>query len=154
MKKKQLLQLGLTEEISIKVLALYKEEQSVFIPKARFDEINQKKKELEWQVMHQKEQIDEMRGSNLICQKLKEEMLGLLWQAGQEKKKDEEKYRDVLLYSLLLERLSSYKYAELIFEKMDKQRLVLTPEGEVLGAEEEIERVRTAYQELFGLKNK
>lgn len=149
MKKKQLMQLGLTEELSIKVLALYKEEKSVFIPKERFDEINRKKKELEWQVMHQKEQIDEMSGCNLIYRSLKEEMLRLLWQAGEEKKKEEERYRDLLLYSLLLERLSSYKYAELILKKMDRKRLTLTPEGEILGAEEEIERVRTAWMELF-----
>lgn len=152
MKKKQLMQLGLTEELAIKVLALCKEEQSAFIPKARFDEINRKKKELEWQVMHQKEQIDEMRGSNLITRKLKEEMLRLLWQAGEEKKKEEEEYREILLCSTIFERLSSYKYAELIFEKMDKQRLTLTPEGKVLGAEEEIERIRAAYQELFSIK--
>lgn len=149
MKKKQLMQLGLTEELSIKVLALCKEEQSVFIPKERFDEINRKKKELEWQVMHQKEQIDEMSGCNLIYRSLKEEMLRLLWQAGEEKKKEEERYRDLLLYSLLLERLSSYKYAELILKKMDRKRLTLTREGEILGAEEEIERVRTAWKELF-----
>ncbi|SHK40324.1 Phage minor structural protein GP20 [Anaerocolumna jejuensis DSM 15929] len=149
MKKKQLMQLGLTEELSIKILALCKEEQSVFIPKERFDEINRKKKELEWQVMHQKEQIDEMSGCNLIYRSLKEEMLRLLWQAGEEKKKEEERYRDLLLYSLLLERLSSYKYAELILKKMDRKRLTLTPEGEILGAEEEIERVRTAWKELF-----
>ncbi len=149
MKKKQLMQLGLTEELSIKIIALCKEEQSVFIPKERFDEINRKKKELEWQVMHQKEQIDEMSGCNLIYRSLKEEMLRLLWQAGEEKKKEEERYRDLLLYSLLLERLSSYKYAELILKKMDRKRLTLTPEGEILGAEEEIERVRTAWKELF-----
>ena len=69
--------------------------------------------------------------------------------AGEEKKKEEERYRDLLLYSLLLERLSSYKYAELILKKMDRKRLILTPEGEILGAEEEIERVRTAWKELF-----
>lgn len=149
MKKKQLMQLGLTEELSIKVLALYKEEKSVFIPKERFDEINRKKKELEWQVMHQKEQIDEMSGCNLIYRSLKDEMRRLLWQAGEEKKKEEERYRDLLLYSLLLERLSSYKHAELILKKMDRKRLTLTPEGEILGAEEEIERVRTAWKELF-----
>lgn len=149
MKKKQLMQLGLTEELAIKVLALYKEEQGTVIPKVRFDEINQKKKELERQIMHQKEQIDEMKGCNLISRRLKEELLRLLWQAGEEKKKEEDKYRELLIYSLLLKKLSSYKYAELIFEKMDKERLTLTTEGEILGVEEEIKRVHAAYQELF-----
>lgn len=149
MKKKQLMQLGLTEELAIKVLALFKAEQNAFIPKIRFDEINQKKKELEWQVMHQKSQVDEMRGNSLINQKLKEEMLKLLWQAGQDKKKEEERYKELFIYSMLSEMLSSYKYAELIFEKMDKKRLTITPEGELLGAEEEVQRVQKAYQELF-----
>lgn len=51
------------------------------ISKVRFDEINQKKKELEWQVMYQKSQIDEMRGNGLINHKRKEEMLKLYWLA-------------------------------------------------------------------------
>lgn len=102
---------------AIKVLALFKAEQNAFIPKIRFDEINQKKKELEWQVMHQKSQVDEMRGNSLINQKLKEEILKLLWRAGQDKKKEEERYKELFIYSMLSEMLSSYKYAELIFEK-------------------------------------
>jgi len=76
-------------------------------------------------------------------------MLKLLWQAGQDKKKEEERYKELFIYSMLSEMLSSYKYAELIFEKMDKKRLTLTPEGELLGAEEEVQRVQKAYQELF-----
>lgn len=149
MKKKQLMQLGLTEELSIKVLTLYKEEQSALIPKTRFNEINQKKKELEKQVTRQKEQIDKMKGCNLIIHRLKEEMLRLFWQAGEERQKEAEKYKDLLLYSALLEKLSSYKYAELILKKMDKNRIVLTPEGELLGAEEELERVCMVWKELF-----
>jgi hypothetical protein len=123
---------------AIKVLALFKAEQNAFIPKIRFDEINQKKKELEWQVMHQKSQVDEMRGNSLINQKLKEEMLKLLWQAGQDKKKEEERYKELFIYSMLSEMLSSYKYAELIFEKMN------TSWG--IGRSTESTK---AYQELF-----
>ena len=50
MKKEQLLELGLTEEQADKVLNLHKEVLAGFIPKARFDEVNETKKELEQQI--------------------------------------------------------------------------------------------------------
>ncbi len=102
--------------------------------------------------MHQKSQVDEMRGNSLINQKLKEEMLKLLWQAEQDKKKEEERYKELFIYSMLSEMLSSYKYAELIFEKMDKKRLTLTPEGELLGAEEEVQRVQKSLSGAVSLE--
>ena len=50
MTKEQLLEMGLTEEQADKVLSAHKEELKGYIPKARFDEINETKKDLEQQI--------------------------------------------------------------------------------------------------------
>ena len=44
MTKEQLLEMGLSEEQADKVLAAHKEELKGYIPKARFDEVNNAKK--------------------------------------------------------------------------------------------------------------
>src|SRR5690606_37131971 len=61
MKKEQLLELGLTEEQADKVLNMHKEVLAGFIPKARFDEVNETKKGLEQQVQERDNQLKDLQ---------------------------------------------------------------------------------------------
>nr|CAC27409.1 putative transposase [Acetivibrio thermocellus] len=57
MTKEQLMEMGLTEEQAEKVLVIYKEDLKSFIPKARFDEVNEAKKNLEEQLKDRDKQL-------------------------------------------------------------------------------------------------
>lgn len=61
MTKEQLLGMGLTEEQADKVMAAHREVLTGFIPKARFDEINEEKKELKNQLDDRDKQLQELK---------------------------------------------------------------------------------------------
>ncbi|MGH0741964.1 phage scaffolding protein [Bacillus paranthracis] len=64
MNKEQLQALGLTEEQITGVLDAHKETMTGFIPKARFDEVNEKKKQLEGDVAERDSQLESLKAIN------------------------------------------------------------------------------------------
>lgn len=73
MKKEQLLRLGITEAVAEKILKTIELEQNKVIPKQRFDQVNERKKELERQLLLQSKQLEELnhiRLKNLELEKL------------------------------------------------------------------------------------
>ena len=61
MTKEQLLAMGLTEEQAEKVLAASSEEMKGFIPKIRFDEINNSNKDLKQQLADRDKQLEDLK---------------------------------------------------------------------------------------------
>ena len=76
MTKEQLLEMGLSEEQADKVLAAHKEELKNFIPKTRFDEVNDAKKDLEKQLEDRDKQLkdlqDKVKGNEELEKTIKE----------------------------------------------------------------------------------
>ena len=78
MKKEDLIKLGLTEEQAEKVAEVFTEELKGFIPKFRFDEVNEAKKKLEQDIKTRDEQLEELKkvdaeGLKAQIEKLQEE---------------------------------------------------------------------------------
>lgn len=61
MTKEQLIAMGLTEEQADKVLSASAEEMKNFIPKARFDEVNNANKDLKQQITDRDKQLDDLK---------------------------------------------------------------------------------------------
>lgn len=61
MKKEDLIKLGLTEEQAEKVVEIFAEELKGFIPKFRFDEVNEAKKKLEEELKNRDKQLEELK---------------------------------------------------------------------------------------------
>lgn len=61
MKKEDLIKLGLTEEQAEKVVEASAEELKGFIPKSRFDEVNEAKKKLEEELKNRDKQLEELK---------------------------------------------------------------------------------------------
>ena len=64
MNKEDLLKLGLTEEQTEKVLSANTEQLKGFIPKARFDEVNNAKKQAEKDLSDRDKQLEELKRNN------------------------------------------------------------------------------------------
>ncbi|MGL5511718.1 MAG: phage scaffolding protein [Sporomusa sp.] len=77
MTKEQLIKLGLDEALAEKVAAASSEELQGFIPKARFDEVNNSKKELEGQVKERDKQLDTLKKSTGDIEAMKTEIAQL-----------------------------------------------------------------------------
>ena len=74
MKKEDLVKLGLTEEDAEKVAKASEEELKGFIPKARFDEVNEAKKHAEDSVKERDKQIESLKSSAGDAEKLKQQI--------------------------------------------------------------------------------
>ena len=61
MKKEDFLKLGLTEEQATKAAEASAEELKGFIPKSRFDEVNEQKKKLEEDIKTRDKQLEELK---------------------------------------------------------------------------------------------
>jgi hypothetical protein len=78
MKKEDLIKLGLTEQQAEKVAEAFAEELKRFIPKSRFDEVNEAKKKLEEDIKTRDKQLEELKkldaeGLKAQIEKLQEE---------------------------------------------------------------------------------
>lgn len=71
MNKEQLIALGLTEEQAEKVLSANTEQLKGFIPKSRFDEVNNAKKQLEKDVAERDNQLETLKNSTSDIETLK-----------------------------------------------------------------------------------
>ena len=72
MNKEDLLKLGLTEEQAEKVLSVNTEQLKGFIPKARFDEVNNAKKQAEKDLSDRDKQLETLKNSTGDIETLKQ----------------------------------------------------------------------------------
>lgn len=74
MKKEELVKLGLTEEDADKVAKASEEELKGFVPKTRFDEVNEARKHAEESVKERDKQIEGLKESAGDAEKLKQQI--------------------------------------------------------------------------------
>ena len=86
MKKEDLIKLGLDEETAEKVAKASAEELKGYIPKARFDEVNNEKKKLETTVAERDQQLETLKNSTGDVEAMKTKISEL---QAENKKKDE-----------------------------------------------------------------
>lgn len=138
MKKEQLLELGLTEEQADKVLNLHKEVLSGFIPKARFDEVNETKKELEQQIQERDNQLKELQEQAKGNEELEKTIKELQEANKATKEQYEDKIKDMTITAAIQSKLTDAKYPDLLLTKFDRSKLSIAEDGTVLGIDEQL----------------
>lgn len=149
MKKEQLLEFGLTEEQAEKVLNLHKEVLTGFIPKARFDEVNETKKELEQQIRERDEQLKELQEKAKGNEELEKTIKELQEANKATKEQYEAKIRDMTIDAAIQSKLTDAKYPDLLISKFDKSKLSIAEDGTVLGIDEQLAVLKEQYKDLF-----
>lgn len=149
MKKEQLLEMGLTEEQADKVLAAHKETLSGFIPKVRFDEINETKKELEQQIKERDKQLKELQEKVKGNEELEKTIKELQETNKATKEQYEAKIKDMTINAAIQSKLTDAKYPELLINKFDKSKLSIAEDGTVLGIDEQLKTLKEQYKDLF-----
>ena len=149
MKKEQLLELGLTDEQVDKVLALHKEVLTGFIPKARFDEVNETKKELEQQIQERDEQLKELQKKAKGNEELEKRIQELQETNKATKEQYEAKIREMTINAAIQSKLTDAKDPELLLTKFDRSKLSIAEDGTVLGIDEQLTTLKEQYKDLF-----
>ena len=149
MKKEDLIALGLTEEQADKVLGAYTEELKGFIPKTRFDEVNDAKKDLEQQLKDRDKQLKELGDKAKDNEELSKQIRELQEANKTTKEQYETKLKDLKIEAAIREKLTDTKYPDLLITKFDKSKLVVGADGTVSGIDEQLTGLKEQYKDLF-----
>lgn len=149
MKKEELIAMGLTDEQADKVLGAYTEEMKGFIPKARFDEVNDAKKDLEQQIKDRDTQLTELNKKVKGNEDLEKTIKDL--QEANKTTKDtyEAKIKEMQIESAIRDKLTDTKYPDLLITKFDKSKLVVAADGTISGIDEQLTGLKETYKDLF-----
>lgn len=148
MKKEDLIKLGLTEEQAEKVAEVFAEELKGFIPKFRFDEVNEAKKRLEEDLKKRDQQLEELKKLN--PEKLQEEINRLQEENKQAQKQYEEELNKIKLENAIEKALISAKAKNIKAVKalLDLEKIKLNGE-ELIGLKEQLDNLQKAEDSKF-----
>jgi len=151
MKKEDFLKLGLTEEQATKAAEASAEELKGFIPKLRFDEVNEAKKKLEEDIKTRDKQLEELK--KLDAEGLKAEIEKLQNENKATKAKFEADLKkmkvDNAVEKALLEAKAKNTVAAKALLKIDYDKAELDEDGKVKGLDDEIKRLVEAEETKF-----
>lgn len=152
MKKEEFVKLGVDEELAAKLETASLEELKGFIPKARFDEVNNEKKKLELDVRDRDSQLETLKNSTGDVEGLKKQIETL---QADNKKKDEEhaaEVRQLKIDAAVDAALSAAKAknataVKALLKDMDKAEL--QEDGTIKGLAEQIAALQKSDDYLF-----
>ena len=157
MKKEQFIELGLDEEMAIKCEKASQEELKGFIPKARFDEVNDERKKLESDVKERDTQLENLKNTTGDIEALRKEITSLQ----EENKKKDVKYagelRQLKIDTAVKDALTSAKARNVtavkaLLKNLDKAEL--DENGVIKGLAEQLESLKQTDGYLFETKTK
>jgi len=149
MKKEDLIAMGLTEEQANKVLEAYSEELKGYIPKARFDEVNNAKKDLEQQLKERDKQLEDLSKKVKDNEELSKQIKELQEANKATKEQYEAKIKDMTINAAIRDKLINVKYPDLLISKFDKSKIVIANDGTVSGIDEQLTVIKEQYKDLF-----
>lgn len=150
MNKQQFLDLGLSEDLATKAETESKKELETYVPKTRFDEVNNSKKELEKTVKERDTQLETLKKSTGDNEELKKQIETL--QADNKKKDDDYQVQIKELQisnAIKLAISDKAQDADLVASLFDKSKLILSEDGKVTGLEEQLKVIQEGKPFLF-----
>ncbi len=122
-----------------------------FIPKEKFNEVNEAKKQLEADIKTRDEQLKDL-GEKAKGNEDLTKQINALTEANTKAKSDyEQKLKDITINSAIEKVLlkESAKFPDLLINKFDKSKLVIDGDN-VVGLDEQVTGLKTTYKDLFG----
>ena len=150
MKKDDFLKIdGMTETLAEACAKASAEELAGFIPKSRFDDLNNTKKDLESQIADRDKQLKELGEKAKGNEDLAKQISALQEQNKTAKTEYETKIRNMQLDSALRAKLGDAKYPDLLLDKFDREKLKISEDGTVSGIDEQLVGLKETYKEMF-----
>lgn len=149
MTKDEFIALGLTEEQATKAAAASAEELKGFIPKARFDELNEAKKKAEKDVADRDKQIEELGKTAGLSEELKKQIETLQAENKSAKEQYEADLKELTLTNAIKAALNGKVHDEaLVAGLFEKDKLVIDGD-KVVGLEEQLKTLQESKAFLF-----
>lgn len=149
MTKEEFVALGLTEEQATKAAAASAEELKGFVPKARFDEVNEAKKQAEKDVTERDKQITELGKTAGLSEELKQQIATLTAENTAAAEQHAAELKELQLTNAIKSALTGKVHDEgLVAGLFDKAKLVIDGD-KVVGLEDQLKTLQTDKSFLF-----
>jgi hypothetical protein len=154
MNKDQFVALGLSEDLATKAAAASAEELKGFIPKARFDEINEAKKQAEQDRDKVSGQLEEVKKSAGDNETLKQQIEKLQGENKTAKDEYDAKVKDLQLTTAIKLALTGQAHdPDIVAGLLDKTKIQLDDNGAVKGGlDDQVKALRESKSFLFAAK--
>jgi hypothetical protein len=151
MKKEELVKLGLTEEDAEKVAKASEEELKGFVPKSRFDEVNEARKHAEDSVKERDKQIEGLKESAGDAEKLKQQIEQLQQDNKQKDSNHALEIKKLKIDNAVDSALNAAKAKNLkaVRALLDLDKAELDESGNVKGLAEQIKKLSEAEDSKF-----
>lgn len=150
MKKEEFIALGLDEKLAEKAAEESKKELSGYIPKSRFDEVNEAKKQLESTNAEYEKQLESLKSATGDSEELKKQIAQLQEQNKEKETEYKEKIKDLQITNAIKAAvMGSVHDEELVAGLFDKTKLILGEDGKVSGLEEQVKQLKESKGFLF-----
>lgn len=153
MTKEQFIALGFTEEQATKAAAASVEELKTYIPKHRFDEVNEENKTLKTTVKDNATQLETLKTTAGASEGLKTQIITL---QADNKKKDEEyqaQLKDIAITNAIKLALAGKVHDESLASTLvDKTKLVIDGD-KIVGLDEQLKSLKESKAFLFKAEN-
>lgn len=149
MKKEDLIALGLTEEQANKVLESHKNELANFIPKTRFDEVNEAKKLAEGQVKTLTKDLETAKASAGDNKDLKKQLEDAIQKQKDDAKNFDSQIAQLKLNNALKLAITDAQDLDLVISQLDQSKLKLGDDGALSGLDEQLKTLKESKSFLF-----
>jgi len=149
MKKEDLIKLGLDEEMAQKVADAFAEYLKGFIPKSRFDEVNEAKKKLEQDIKTRDEQLEELK--KIDAAGLKAEIEKLQQENKAAKEKHEAELKQIQINNAVEKALLTAKAKNIKAVKalLNLETIKVDEDGNIKGLDEQIKKLQQNEDSKF-----
>ncbi|EJW16991.1 phage scaffolding protein [Paenibacillus alvei] len=150
MNKEQFISLGFTEEQAEKAAAASQEELKGFVPKSRFDEVNEAKKKAEKDASDRDKQIEELGKTAGVSEELKKQIETLTAANKEAAEKHAAELKELTLTNAISAALNGKVHNEKVVTGLiNREKLVVGDDGKIVGLEEQLTKLKTSDAYLF-----
>lgn len=141
---------NLSDDDAKKIADASAEELKTFIPKTRFDEVNEAKKTAEGQVKTLTKDLETAKANAGDNEDLKKQLDDALQKQKDDKKAFDEQMKDLKVSNAIkLAIVDTAQDADLVAGLIDKSKLILGEDGRVTGLEEQVKNLKKDKAFLF-----
>lgn len=149
------LRVNLSEEDAKKIVEASQEELKKFVPKKRFDEVNNIKKQLKNDIKNKDVELANIKKSVVDNKILKHEIESLQYESKIAKEKYEADLKELQISNKIrLAITDKAKDVELVTRLFDKSKLILDEDGKIIGLDEQLKNLQESKPFLFKVKDK
>lgn len=149
MKKEEFVALGISEDLAEKAAAASSEELKGYIPKSRFDEVNEEKKNLQTAKKKAEDDLEELKKTAGDNEALTKQITDLQEAAKQKDTEYAEQIKAMKLMNAIRIGITDAQDAELVAGLVDKTKVMLGDDGKVAGLDEQLKAIRESKPFLF-----